>query len=103
LQDRAEIMRDSSILHCSKTLNFDISKIRRNQAMSQISAPNNAVPVGTILPALRAALTAQLTRSYALLRRLGPYAAIELVLPGGSLVALLLWLYRQHRSPVRHV
>jgi hypothetical protein len=29
-----------------------------------------------------------------LLRRLGPYAAIELLLPGGSLLALLLWLYR---------
>ncbi|MGH3428654.1 MAG: hypothetical protein ACRDQZ_13980 [Mycobacteriales bacterium] len=30
-----------------------------------------------------------------LLRELGPYAAIELVLPGGSLLALLLWLYRR--------
>jgi hypothetical protein len=29
-----------------------------------------------------------------LLRRLGPYAAIELLLPGGSLLAILLWLYR---------
>ena len=27
-------------------------------------------------------------------RSLGPYLAIELLLPGGSLVALLLWLYR---------
>jgi hypothetical protein len=34
------------------------------------------------------------------LRDLAPYAVIELVLPGGSLVALLLWLYRrQKRSP----
>ncbi len=32
-----------------------------------------------------------------LLRSLGPYAAIELLLPGGSLLALLLWLYRRHR------
>jgi hypothetical protein len=31
------------------------------------------------------------------LRRLGPYAAIELLLPGGSLLAILLWLYRRHR------
>ena len=30
------------------------------------------------------------------LRDLAPYAAIELVLPGGSVVALLLWLYRRH-------
>jgi hypothetical protein len=32
------------------------------------------------------------------LRRLGPYAAIELLLPGGSILAILLWLYRRHRA-----
>jgi hypothetical protein len=31
-------------------------------------------------------------------RVLGPYAAIELLLPGGSLVAFLLWLYRTQRK-----
>jgi hypothetical protein len=31
-------------------------------------------------------------------RDLAPYAAIELVLPGGSLMALLLWLYRRHKK-----
>lgn len=35
------------------------------------------------------------------LRRVGPYAAIELVLPGGSVIALVLWLYR-HRSGHGH-
>jgi hypothetical protein len=30
-----------------------------------------------------------------LLRAIGPYAALELLLPGGSLIALLLWLYRR--------
>jgi len=29
------------------------------------------------------------------LRDLAPYAVLELVLPGGSLMALLLWLYRR--------
>jgi hypothetical protein len=34
------------------------------------------------------------------LRDLAPNAAIELVMPGGSLMALLLWLYRrQKRGP----
>jgi hypothetical protein len=33
-------------------------------------------------------------------RSLGPYLAIELVLPGGSIAALLLWTYR-HRSAAR--
>ena len=32
------------------------------------------------------------------LRNLAPYAAIELVLPGGSLIALLLWFYRRRQN-----
>jgi hypothetical protein len=28
------------------------------------------------------------------LRALGPYAAIELLLPGGTLIALAFWVYR---------
>jgi len=32
------------------------------------------------------------------LRELAPYAAMELVLPGGSLMALLLWLYRRQKK-----
>jgi hypothetical protein len=34
------------------------------------------------------------------LKALAPYACIELVLPGGSLVALLLWLYRRKKNGV---
>jgi len=30
-------------------------------------------------------------------RQFGPYAAIELIVPGGSVIAVLLWLYRRHR------
>ena len=36
-------------------------------------------------------------RAVALFRSIGPYAALELILPGGSVLALLLWLYR-HRG-----
>jgi len=32
-------------------------------------------------------------------RSFGPYLAIELLLPGGSLIALLLWLYRTYAKP----
>jgi hypothetical protein len=32
------------------------------------------------------------------LREFAPYAAIELVMPGGSLIALLLWLYRRQKK-----
>jgi hypothetical protein len=31
------------------------------------------------------------------IRRLGPYLILEMVLPGGTLVALLLFFYRAHR------
>ena len=34
------------------------------------------------------------------LKALAPYALIELVLPGGSVVALLLWLYRRRKNGV---
>jgi hypothetical protein len=35
-----------------------------------------------------------LIKLIAVARTLGPYVAIELLLPGGSLIALLFWLYR---------
>jgi NodT family efflux transporter outer membrane factor (OMF) lipoprotein len=38
-----------------------------------------------------------MTWSLAGLRELGPYAVVELVLPGGSILAVLMWLYRRHR------
>jgi hypothetical protein len=38
-----------------------------------------------------------LARGIALLRAVGPYAAIEIILPGGTLLALLFWLYRRHQ------
>jgi hypothetical protein len=36
----------------------------------------------------------------AAIRRVGPYLAVELILPGGSLIALTLWLLR-NPSPLR--
>lgn len=36
-------------------------------------------------------------RGIALARAIGPYAAIEIVLPGGTLLALLFWLYRRYQ------
>jgi hypothetical protein len=34
-------------------------------------------------------------KAIAIIKDFGPYAAIELILPGGSLIAVLLWLYRR--------
>ena len=36
-----------------------------------------------------------------LLPRLGPYVLVEIVLPGGTLLALLLYLYRRGDSTIR--
>jgi hypothetical protein len=35
------------------------------------------------------------------LKALAPYAMIELILPGGSVMALALWLYRRRKSEGR--
>jgi hypothetical protein len=42
-------------------------------------------------------------RVLVLVRTLGPYAAIELLLPGGSMVALLYWWYRQRVRRTRAI
>jgi len=41
-------------------------------------------------------------RLIAACRTFGPYLAIELLLPGGSLLALLLWLCRRHAKRGNH-
>ena len=37
-------------------------------------------------------------RLVTVLREFAPYAAIELIVPGGSVMALLLWLHRRRKS-----
>jgi hypothetical protein len=41
-------------------------------------------------------LNTLLAKIVALGRAIGPYVALEILLPGGTLIALLLWLYRTH-------
>jgi hypothetical protein len=47
---------------------------------------------------MKALFTRWIVRLPALLRGLGPYAAIELLMPGGTVIALLIWLYRQRAN-----
>jgi hypothetical protein len=49
----------------------------------------------TIMNAVAEIAALWLKRAFALLRSIGPYAAIEILLPGGTLIALLLWLSRR--------
>ena len=44
---------------------------------------------------MRTSITEWIYRLIARAGEIGPYLAIELILPGGSLIALLLWLYRR--------
>lgn len=46
---------------------------------------------------MRTKLSGWMTLGATGLRELGPYALLELLLPGGSLLAVLLWLYRRHK------
>jgi hypothetical protein len=47
-------------------------------------------------------LTSLMIRGLAGVRELGPYAALELLMPGGSVIAVLLWLYRRHKRVEAH-
>jgi hypothetical protein len=46
----------------------------------------------------RSGLRKVITRFVGWVRSLGPYAAIELILPGGSIIAVALWTYRHRRA-----
>ena len=37
------------------------------------------------------------------IREIGPYFALELILPGGTLIALALWLYRRRAALTQRV
>lgn len=39
----------------------------------------------------------QLRATWGLVRTFAPYAAIELILPGGTVIAIVCWLYRRRR------
>ena len=47
---------------------------------------------------MKALFSPFIDRALVLVRSVGPYAAIELLLPGGSVVALLYWWYRHRVS-----
>lgn len=46
---------------------------------------------------MRTKLSGWMARGMTGLRELGPYALVELLVPGGSVLAVLIWLYRRHK------
>ena len=61
------------------------------KSLFALSAGARRTPAPRNLGAYAAAVVAKL-------RVLAPYALIELILPGGSVMAVLLWLYRRQRK-----
>jgi hypothetical protein len=47
--------------------------------------------------AARADLVRWMKAAWAMLKGLAPYALIELILPGGTVLAIICWLYRRRR------
>jgi hypothetical protein len=58
-------------------------------------AADSAMRNASMPVAFRAA--GRITAAWAVLKALAPYAAIELLLPGGSVLAIICWLYRRRR------
>ena len=65
----------------------------------------NALSATLAMPAAqmpgRGALAAWASRAVRILRQIGPYAAIEIILPGGTLIAVGLWLWRRYQLSER--
>lgn len=67
------------------------------QSTSTFRLGANCSRYARLMPAPRQP-SAYATAFVARLRDLAPYALLELILPGGSLMALLLWLYRRQKK-----
>jgi hypothetical protein len=50
------------------------------------------------VPSVQSGLTTKAQGLLWLLRKLGPYVALEILMPGGTLLALLLFLYRRRNG-----
>jgi hypothetical protein len=82
---------------------FVVSAERRESRQTHMSATTEIARTRPAEPASNPGKTTAWTaRVRRILRSFGPYAAIEILLPGGSLMALALWLYRWHRRRLDH-
>ena len=69
-----------------------------NKTSTWNSRPGGASHVKDLGALGRLRASVWVVRGLALVRSLGPYAAIELLLPGGTLIVLILWLYRRYQT-----
>lgn len=67
-------------------------------ATAVLSSSDEIFSRGTSAADEKSSIKGWMARAVAQLKELAPYAVLELVLPGGSLIAILLWLYRRAQS-----
>lgn len=63
-----------------------------------IDIGNNSVRSNVITSLFRSIINGGFSRIGRYIKEFGPYALMELLLPGGSVVALTVWLYRRRRK-----
>lgn len=59
--------------------------------------PVSQIKLSVVMANSFRALADRMRMMWGVLRQFAPYAAIEFLLPGGTIVAILLWLYRRRR------
>ena len=68
--------------------------LAKTTSTSDLDFRRHTTPCEWLAPVFKK-LPLWITRGLGKCRELAPYAAIELILPGGSLIALVLWFYRR--------
>jgi hypothetical protein len=90
-------------IRCRRLTATSWRRAERNGELSSCSEDTCAAAVPKEMR-MKALLSLSVGRLLALVRNVGPYAAIELLLPGGTIVALLYWWYSHRvRGPAKSV
>ena len=58
--------------------------------------------LGIDRPGRKSTMSKLIKRGLDGVRQFGPYAAVELLVPGGSLIAVAMYLYRRHKRMEMH-
>jgi hypothetical protein len=89
--------RADAVMHLGRRFALGDLMLRLARTVGRTSRLNVASPVAAE-PRVAADGGRRMNRLLNTVRELGPYAALALILPGGSLIALAAWLWRR-RTP----
>src|SRR5690242_11317385 len=81
-----------------------LSAIDQHRHRTVASMPSRRMPGTTTTQSgstrMRTTLMSRLETVGGLLRKAGPYVALELLMPGGTLLAIVLFVYQRRNEPV---